>query len=50
MCVFNKAMFCAFEQVDFTSCTGVLCALCAVLLVTGIITSIVLSFQYVSEA
>ncbi|KTG33114.1 hypothetical protein cypCar_00008946 [Cyprinus carpio] len=39
--------FLSFEQVDFTSCTGLLCALCVVLLVTGIITSIVLSFQYV---
>lgn len=40
---------CVFEQVDFTSCTGLLCALCVVVLVTGIITSIVLSFHYVSE-
>ncbi|TRY94109.1 hypothetical protein DNTS_003200 [Danionella cerebrum] len=34
-------------KVDFTSCTGLLCVLSVVLLVTGIITSIVLSFQYV---
>ncbi|XP_057192195.1 protein lifeguard 3 [Triplophysa rosa] len=34
-------------KVDFTSCTGLLCALCVVLLVTGIITSIVLCFKYV---
>uniref|UniRef100_A0A8C1YZ61 Transmembrane BAX inhibitor motif containing 1b n=1 Tax=Cyprinus carpio TaxID=7962 RepID=A0A8C1YZ61_CYPCA len=42
-------IFCFQTKVDFTSCTGLLCALCVVLLVTGIITSIVLSFQYVSE-
>uniref|UniRef100_A0A8C1URL3 Transmembrane BAX inhibitor motif containing 1b n=1 Tax=Cyprinus carpio TaxID=7962 RepID=A0A8C1URL3_CYPCA len=40
-------IFCFQTKVDFTSCTGLLCALCVVLLVTGIITSIVLSFQYV---
>uniref|UniRef100_A0A9J8B2S2 Transmembrane BAX inhibitor motif containing 1b n=1 Tax=Cyprinus carpio carpio TaxID=630221 RepID=A0A9J8B2S2_CYPCA len=43
-------IFCFQTKVDFTSCTGLLCALCVVLLVIGIITSIVLSFQYVSEA
>uniref|UniRef100_A0A673GP05 Protein lifeguard 3-like n=1 Tax=Sinocyclocheilus rhinocerous TaxID=307959 RepID=A0A673GP05_9TELE len=42
-------IFCFQTKVDFTSCTGLLCALCVVLLVIGIITSIVLSFQYVSE-
>ncbi|KAK9969557.1 hypothetical protein ABG768_027718 [Culter alburnus] len=40
-------VFCFQTKVDFTSCTGLLCALCVVVLVTGIITSIVLSFQYV---
>ncbi|XP_051566007.1 protein lifeguard 3-like isoform X1 [Myxocyprinus asiaticus] len=40
-------IFCFQTKVDFTSCTGLLCALCVVVLVTGIITSIVLSFQYV---
>uniref|UniRef100_A0A8C1LTR3 Transmembrane BAX inhibitor motif containing 1b n=1 Tax=Cyprinus carpio TaxID=7962 RepID=A0A8C1LTR3_CYPCA len=40
-------IFCFQTKVDFTSCTGLLCALCVVLLVIGIITSIVLSFQYV---
>ncbi|XP_022542408.2 protein lifeguard 3 isoform X1 [Astyanax mexicanus] len=35
-------------KVDFTSCTGLLCVLGVVVLVTGIITTIVLSFQYVS--
>ncbi|KAK7153928.1 hypothetical protein R3I94_007325 [Phoxinus phoxinus] len=40
-------VFCFQTKVDFTSCTGLLCALCVVLLVTGIITSIVLSYQYV---
>uniref|UniRef100_A0A3B1KIB0 Protein lifeguard 3-like n=1 Tax=Astyanax mexicanus TaxID=7994 RepID=A0A3B1KIB0_ASTMX len=34
-------------KVDFTSCTGLLCVLGVVVLVTGIITTIVLSFQYV---
>ncbi|XP_043105106.1 protein lifeguard 3 isoform X2 [Puntigrus tetrazona] len=38
-------IFCFQTKVDFTSCTGLLCALCVVLLVTGIITSVVLSFQ-----
>ncbi|XP_055071211.1 protein lifeguard 3 isoform X1 [Misgurnus anguillicaudatus] len=40
-------VFCFQTKVDFTSCNGLLCVLCVVLLVTGIITSIVLSFQYV---
>lgn len=47
--VVKSLCVCVFEQVDFTSCTGLLCALCVVVLVTGIITSIVLSFHYVSE-
>lgn len=35
-------------QVDFTSCTGLFCVLGIVVMVTGIITAIVLSFKYVS--
>lgn len=35
-------------QVDFTSCTGLFCVLGIVMMVTGIVTAIVLSFQYVS--
>ncbi|XP_060731579.1 protein lifeguard 3 [Tachysurus vachellii] len=34
-------------KVDFTSCTGLFCVLSIVLLITGIITAIVLSFQYI---
>lgn len=37
-----------FFQVDFTSCTGLFCVLGIVLMVTGIVTSIVLAFKYVS--
>ncbi|XP_072541072.1 protein lifeguard 3 [Salminus brasiliensis] len=40
-------VFCFQTKVDFTSCTGLLCVLGVVVLVTGIITTIVLSFQYV---
>lgn len=36
------------RQVDFTSCTGLFCVLGIVLMVTGIVTAIVLSFKYVS--
>uniref|UniRef100_A0ACB8G2Z6 Uncharacterized protein n=1 Tax=Sphaerodactylus townsendi TaxID=933632 RepID=A0ACB8G2Z6_9SAUR len=34
-------------KVDFTSCTGLFCVLAIVVMVTGIITAIVLSFKYV---
>lgn len=37
------------SQVDFTSCNGLFCVLAMVVLVTGIVTAIVLSFQYVSR-
>ncbi|XP_077176779.1 protein lifeguard 3-like [Paroedura picta] len=40
-------IFCFQTKVDFTSCTGMFCALGIVVMVTGIITAIVLSFQYV---
>ncbi|XP_031435024.1 protein lifeguard 3 [Clupea harengus] len=40
-------IFCFQTKVDFTSCTGLFFVLGMVVLVTGIITSIVLSFQYV---
>ncbi|XP_076858281.1 protein lifeguard 3 [Brachyhypopomus gauderio] len=40
-------LFCFQTKVDFTSCTGLFCVLAMVVLVTGIIASIVLSFQYV---
>ncbi|KAL6484223.1 hypothetical protein MHYP_G00062680 [Metynnis hypsauchen] len=40
-------VFCFQTKVDFTSCTGLLCVMGVVVLVTGIITTIVLSFQYV---
>lgn len=33
---------------DFTSCTGLFCVLGIVMMVTGIVTAIVLSFKYVS--
>lgn len=36
------------HQVDFTSCPGLFCVLGIVVMVTGIITAIVLSFKYVS--
>lgn len=35
-------------QVDFTSCPGLFCVLGIVVMVTGIVTAIVLSFKYVS--
>ncbi|XP_062862503.1 protein lifeguard 3 [Trichomycterus rosablanca] len=40
-------IFCFQTKVDFTSCTGLFCVLAIVVLITGIITAIVLSFQYV---
>ncbi|XP_026878399.1 protein lifeguard 3 isoform X2 [Electrophorus electricus] len=41
-------LFCFQTKVDFTSCTGLFCVLAMVVLVTGIIATVVLSFQYVS--
>ncbi|KAJ8350252.1 hypothetical protein SKAU_G00253820 [Synaphobranchus kaupii] len=40
-------VFCFQTKVDFTACTGLFCVLGMVLMVTGIITIIVLSFHYV---
>ncbi|XP_070585579.1 protein lifeguard 3-like [Erythrolamprus reginae] len=40
-------IFCFQTKVDFTSCTGLFCVLAIVVMVTGIITAIVLSFKYV---
>ncbi|KAM3853977.1 protein lifeguard 3-like [Vipera latastei] len=40
-------IFCFQTKVDFTSCTGLFCVLGVVVMVTGIITAIVLSFKYV---
>uniref|UniRef100_U3FYW5 Transmembrane BAX inhibitor motif-containing protein n=1 Tax=Micrurus fulvius TaxID=8637 RepID=U3FYW5_MICFL len=40
-------IFCFQTKVDFTSCTGLFCVLGIVVMVTGIITAIVLSFKYV---
>uniref|UniRef100_A0A4W4ETV4 Transmembrane BAX inhibitor motif containing 1b n=1 Tax=Electrophorus electricus TaxID=8005 RepID=A0A4W4ETV4_ELEEL len=40
-------LFCFQTKVDFTSCTGLFCVLAMVVLVTGIIATVVLSFQYV---
>ncbi|KAK2525922.1 Tmbim1 [Columba guinea] len=40
-------VFCFQTKVDFTSCTGLFCVLGIVVMVTGIITAIVLSFKYV---
>ncbi|XP_074823123.1 protein lifeguard 3 isoform X2 [Natator depressus] len=41
-------VFCFQTKVDFTSCTGLFCVLGIVVMVTGIITAIVLSFKYVA--
>ncbi|XP_019326444.1 PREDICTED: protein lifeguard 3 [Aptenodytes forsteri] len=41
-------IFCFQTKVDFTSCPGLFCVLGIVVMVTGIITAIVLSFKYVS--
>ncbi|XP_077176773.1 protein lifeguard 3-like [Paroedura picta] len=41
-------IFCFQTKVDFTSCTGLFCVLGIVVMVTGIVTAIVLSFQYIS--
>ncbi|XP_046778091.1 protein lifeguard 3 isoform X2 [Gallus gallus] len=40
-------IFCFQTKVDFTSCTGLFCVLGIVVMVTGIVTVIVLSFKYV---
>lgn len=41
-------MTCFSSQVDFTSCGGFLCIAAVLLMIIGIVTAIVLSFQYVS--
>ncbi|XP_035751708.1 protein lifeguard 3-like [Egretta garzetta] len=41
-------IFCFQTKVDFTSCPGLFCVLGIVVMVTGIVTAIVLSFKYVS--
>ncbi|XP_062435445.1 protein lifeguard 3 [Rhea pennata] len=40
-------VFCFQTKVDFTSCPGLFCVLGIVVMVTGIVTAIVLSFKYV---
>ncbi|CAL8320391.1 unnamed protein product [Merluccius merluccius] len=40
-------IFCFQTKVDFTSCGGLLCTLGVLLMIIGIITAVVLSFQYV---
>lgn len=40
-------VFCFQTKVDFTSCGGLFCVLGVVVMVTGIITAIVLSFKYI---
>ncbi|XP_071603819.1 protein lifeguard 3 isoform X1 [Heliangelus exortis] len=40
-------IFCFQTKVDFTSCPGLFCVLGIVVMVTGIVTAIVLSFKYV---
>ncbi|XP_048342429.1 protein lifeguard 3-like [Sphaerodactylus townsendi] len=44
---FIVTIFCFQTKVDFTSCTGLFCVLGIVVMVTGIITAIVLSFKYI---
>uniref|UniRef100_A0A3Q4N3U0 Transmembrane BAX inhibitor motif containing 1b n=1 Tax=Neolamprologus brichardi TaxID=32507 RepID=A0A3Q4N3U0_NEOBR len=41
-------VFCFQTKVDFTSCGGLLCIAAVLLMIIGIVTAIVLSFQYVS--
>ncbi|XP_037704725.1 protein lifeguard 3 [Choloepus didactylus] len=43
----SVTIFCFQTKVDFTSCAGLFCVLGIVLMVTGIVTAIVLSFKYV---
>lgn len=45
---FIPLMTCFSSQVDFTSCGGFLCIAAVLLMIIGIVTAIVLSFQYVS--
>lgn len=45
---FIPLMTCFSSQVDFTSCGGLLCIAAVLLMIIGIVTAIVLSFQYVS--
>lgn len=40
-------VFCFQTKVDFTKCQGLFCVLSIVMLVTGIVTAIVLSFKYI---
>ncbi|XP_066497322.1 protein lifeguard 3 [Hoplias malabaricus] len=40
-------VFCFQTKVDFTSCTGLLCVMGVVVLITGIIATVVLSIQYI---
>uniref|UniRef100_A0A8C3G1G0 Transmembrane BAX inhibitor motif containing 1 n=1 Tax=Cyclopterus lumpus TaxID=8103 RepID=A0A8C3G1G0_CYCLU len=40
-------IFCFQTKVDFTSCGGLLCISSVVLMIIGIVTAVVLSFQYV---
>lgn len=40
-------MRCFSSQVDFTSCGGFLCIAAILLMITGIVTAVILSFQYV---
>lgn len=44
---FILPMTCFSSQVDFTSCGGLLCIAAVLLMIVGIVTAIVLSFQYV---
>ncbi|KAM8788440.1 protein lifeguard 3 [Rhynchonycteris naso] len=43
----SVTIFCFQTKVDFTSCTGLFCVLGIVMMVTGIVTAIVLSFNYI---
>uniref|UniRef100_A0A8C5CIZ1 Transmembrane BAX inhibitor motif containing 1b n=1 Tax=Gadus morhua TaxID=8049 RepID=A0A8C5CIZ1_GADMO len=40
-------IFCFQTKVDFTSCGGLLCILAVLLMILGVITAVVLSFQYI---
>lgn len=44
---FILLMTCFSSQVDFTSCGGFLCIAAVLLMIIGIVTAVVLSFQYV---
>lgn len=44
---FILLMTCFSSQVDFTSCGGLLCIAAVLLMIIGIVTAVVLSFQYV---